>query len=87
MVFSSQGGVTNKAMLVAHAATTAPGESQWYLFNDFTVEQISSEEALTFNAAWKMPAVLLYQLKAANNKTTTDWKTNMDTSILFKDPR
>ncbi|KAK3381583.1 ubiquitin carboxyl-terminal hydrolase-domain-containing protein [Podospora didyma] len=70
---------------VAHAAAAAPGESQWYLFNDFTVEPISSEEALTFNAAWKMPAILLYQLKAANNKTTTDWKTNMDTSILFND--
>lgn len=42
-------------------------------------------EALTFNAAWKMPAVLLFQTKAANNTSSTDWKTRLDTSILYND--
>jgi PAB-dependent poly(A)-specific ribonuclease subunit 2 len=49
------------------------------------VRPISTAEALTFNAAWKMPAVLLFQVKTANNKTNMDWKTKLDTSILYKD--
>jgi PAB-dependent poly(A)-specific ribonuclease subunit 2 len=32
-----------------------------------------------------MPAVLLFQMKAANNTSNTDWKTKLDTSILYKD--
>ncbi|KAG7286596.1 poly(A)-specific ribonuclease [Staphylotrichum longicolle] len=70
---------------VAHADATAPGESKWHLFNDFSVRPVSTAEALTFNAAWKMPAVLLFQTKAANNKSNMDWKTKLDTSILYKD--
>lgn len=69
---------------VAHSEPTAPAESRWHLFNDFAVRPISTAEAFTFNAAWKMPSVLLYQLKTANNKSTTDWKTNLDTSILYQ---
>ncbi|KAL2021290.1 hypothetical protein VTK56DRAFT_7369 [Thermocarpiscus australiensis] len=70
---------------VAHAETTPPGESKWHLFNDFSVRPVSTAEALTFNAAWKTPAVVLFQLKAANNKHNMDWKTKLDTSILYKD--
>jgi PAB-dependent poly(A)-specific ribonuclease subunit 2 len=55
------------------------------LFNDFSVRPVSSAEALTFNAAWKTPAVLLFQLKGANNKSSMEWKTKLDTSILYKD--
>lgn len=62
-----------------------PSESQWHLFNDFSVRSVSSAEALTFNAAWKMPAVLVYHLKAANNYLDTGWKDNLDTSVLFTD--
>jgi PAB-dependent poly(A)-specific ribonuclease subunit 2 len=32
-----------------------------------------------------MPTVVLFQMKAANNKSNSDWKTKMDTSILYKD--
>ncbi|KAK4119549.1 hypothetical protein N657DRAFT_581467 [Parathielavia appendiculata] len=70
---------------VAHAEATPPGESRWHLFNDFSVRPVSAAEALTFNAAWKMPAVLLYQIKAANNKSNMDWKAKLDTSILYRD--
>ncbi|KAK3349906.1 ubiquitin carboxyl-terminal hydrolase-domain-containing protein [Lasiosphaeria hispida] len=70
---------------VAHSLPTAPGESRWHLFNDFSVRPALTAEALTFNAAWKVPAVLLYELKAASNKTTMDWKMNLDTSILYRD--
>ncbi|KAK4145241.1 ubiquitin carboxyl-terminal hydrolase-domain-containing protein [Dichotomopilus funicola] len=70
---------------VAHAEPTPPAESKWHLFNDFSVRPISATEALTFNATWKMPSILLYQVKAANNTTNTDWKTQLDTSILYQD--
>ncbi|AEO64295.1 uncharacterized protein THITE_2110294 [Thermothielavioides terrestris NRRL 8126] len=70
---------------VAHAETTPPGESKWHLFNDFSVRPVSAAEALRFNAAWKMPAVLLFQMKAANNQSNMDWKAKLDTSILYKD--
>ncbi|KAL2187287.1 hypothetical protein L209DRAFT_753216 [Thermothelomyces heterothallicus CBS 203.75] len=71
---------------VAHAEATPSGESKWHLFNDFSVLPTSAAEALTFNAAWKMPAILLFQIKAANNKFNMDWKTNLDTSVLYRDP-
>ncbi|KXX75827.1 PAB-dependent poly(A)-specific ribonuclease subunit PAN2 [Madurella mycetomatis] len=71
---------------VAHAEATPPGENKWHLFNDFSVRPVCSAEALTFNAAWKMPSVLLFQLKAANNRSNMDWKAKLDTSILYKDP-
>lgn len=69
----------------AHAEPEPPGESQWHLFNDFSVTPISTAEALTFNTWWKMPSVLVYQLKSANNKLDTAWKMNIDTSVLHMD--
>lgn len=72
---------------VAHAEPTSPAESRWHLFNDFSVKSVSAAEALTFNAAWKTPSVLVFQQKAANNRHSTDWIEKMDTSILFMDPR
>lgn len=69
----------------AHSEPEPPGESQWHLFNDFSVKQISTAEALTFNTWWKMPSVLVYQLKSANNKLDTDWVRNIDTSVLHMD--
>jgi PAB-dependent poly(A)-specific ribonuclease subunit 2 len=68
---------------VAHTEPKPPPESQWYLFNDFSVRPVSTAEALTFNTAWKIPSVIVYQLKSANNRIDNDWKNNMDTSVLF----
>ncbi|KAK4199754.1 putative PAB-dependent poly(A)-specific ribonuclease subunit PAN2 [Triangularia verruculosa] len=70
---------------VAHSEPTPPTESKWHLFNDFSVRRVSSAEALTFNAAWKLPSVLMYQIKQANNRSNSEWKTRLDTSILYKD--
>ncbi|ROW03387.1 hypothetical protein VSDG_01414 [Cytospora chrysosperma] len=70
---------------VAHAEPEPPGESQWHLFNDFSVKQVSTAEALTFNTRWKMPSMLVYQLKTANNQLDTDWVKNIDTSVLHMD--
>lgn len=70
---------------VAHAEPTPPGDSQWHLFNDFSVKPVSAAEALTFNSRWKMPSVLVYQLKTANNNLDTEWAKNIDTSVLHFD--
>ncbi|GAA5954496.1 hypothetical protein JCM21900_005967 [Sporobolomyces salmonicolor] len=39
---------------------TTPGSS-WHVFNDFLVRSISEQEALSFPANWKIPAVLFYE--------------------------
>lgn len=36
-------------------------KNQWYLFNDFLVRPLSEQEALSFPASWKVPAVLLWE--------------------------
>ena len=73
--------------LVAHSEQEAPGYSQWHLFNDFLVRSVSSEEALTFNTAWKLPSVIAFQVKEANNKIDTEWKNHLDTSLLYQDQK
>lgn len=70
---------------VAHAQPTAPQTSQWHLFNDFLVRSVGTEEALSFHPAWKMPSVIGFQIKEANNKIDMDWKKNIDTSLLYED--
>ena len=56
----------------------------WHLFNDFLVTPVSAPEALAFNASWKTPTVLLFQTKEANNKISTDWQKQLDTSVLYQ---
>ncbi|KAF5670593.1 pab-dependent poly(A)-specific ribonuclease subunit PAN2 [Fusarium heterosporum] len=46
---------------------------------------VTTEDALTFNTSWKVPSVVAYQVKDENNKIDTEWKKNIDTSILYKD--
>ncbi|KAI6783498.1 ubiquitin carboxyl-terminal hydrolase family protein [Emericellopsis cladophorae] len=70
---------------VAHAEPTDPGKSKWHLFNDFLVRSVTAEEALTFNTAWKLPSVLAFQVKEANNQMDTSWKITLDTSLLYQD--
>lgn len=72
-------------LIVAHSAETPPERSQWHLFNDFHVVPVAREEALTFNASWKLPSVLTFQLKDANNKIDNSWKDTLDTSLLYYD--
>ncbi|KAL4724069.1 poly(A)-specific ribonuclease [Fusarium chlamydosporum] len=90
MAINIESGQTQKSHLVsmvnvAHAEPDAPAESRWHLFNDFLVRSVSTEEALTFNTSWKVPSVVAYQVKDENNKIDTDWKKNIDTSILYQD--
>lgn len=74
-------------MIVAHSQPTAPPESQWHLFNDFLVRPLRSEEALSFNISWKIPSVITYQLKGANNRVDNSWKQRLDTSLLYMDQK
>ncbi|RBR26581.1 uncharacterized protein FIESC28_00578 [Fusarium coffeatum] len=90
MAINIESGQTQKSHLVsminvAHAEPEPPAESRWHLFNDFLVRSVSTEEALTFNTSWKVPSVVAYQVKDENNKIDTEWKKNIDTSILYKD--
>jgi PAB-dependent poly(A)-specific ribonuclease subunit 2 len=72
-------------MTVAHSRPTAPAESQWHLFNDFLVRPTKPEDALAFNATWKTPSVIAFQVKGANNRIDNSWKQNLDTSLLYMD--
>ncbi|KAI0009250.1 PAB-dependent poly(A)-specific ribonuclease subunit PAN2 [Xylariaceae sp. FL0662B] len=85
-----EGGQQQRSHLVAmaniaHSAPVAPGQSQWYLFNDFHVKPIPPVEALTFNTTWKTPSVITYQAKSANNQLDSSWKRNLDTRLLYLD--
>ncbi|KFA65317.1 hypothetical protein S40285_02673 [Stachybotrys chlorohalonatus IBT 40285] len=90
MAINIESGQTQKPHLVAmvnaaHSEPEAPGQSQWHLFNDFLVRSVSTEEALTFNASWKVPSVVAFQVKKANNKIDMEWRKNIDTSLLYQD--
>ena len=59
-------------------------DDDWHLFNDFLVRHISIEEALRFDPIWKLPSVLTYQVKSARHAIDDSWKTNLDTSLLYR---
>lgn len=84
-MISSLGYMILLTITVAHSQPVAPAEPQWHLFNDFLVRPVKTEEALSFNTTWKMPSVITYQIKAANNRIDNSWKTNLDTSLLYID--
>lgn len=63
----------------------AQEHSSWHLFNDFLVRPIVKDEALAFNTLWKLPSVIAYQIKAANNHIDDNWKMNLETSLLHLD--
>ncbi|WZH49224.1 ubiquitin carboxyl-terminal hydrolase-domain-containing protein [Fusarium acuminatum] len=86
MAINIESGQTQKSHLVSMVnEPEAPGESRWHLFNDFLVKSVTTEDALTFNTSWKVPSVIAYQVKDENNKIDTEWKKNIDTSILYQD--
>lgn len=51
------------------------------------MRSVSTEEALAFNTAWKLPSVVTYQVKEANNKIDTQWRNHLDTSLLYQDQK
>ncbi|KAI9840488.1 MAG: poly(A)-specific ribonuclease [Sclerophora amabilis] len=70
---------------VALSASEPQPSSQWHLFNDFLVKNVSKDEALRFVPSWKVPSVLAFQVKAGSNAVDDSWKDELDTSILYHD--
>lgn len=67
------------------AETRTEGESNWHLFNDFLVRPVSKDEALDFTPKWKMPSVLVFQLKSDRSIIDNSWKSHIDTLLLYAD--
>ncbi|CAB4393897.1 unnamed protein product [Rhizophagus irregularis] len=61
-------------------------KSPWYLFNDFSVKNITEQEVFNFQGVWKMPVVLYYsRVDISDLMDTSDLPSEIDKSILFKD--
>ena len=56
----------------------------WHLFNDFMVRPVSGQEALHFDPRWKLPSIITYQAKGTSHHLDHTWKSEIDTSILFR---
>lgn len=56
--------------------------TQWYLFNDFSIESINKNEAIDFNMDWKVPCILYYMVDKINNKYDLTIKNPNEVSIL-----
>ncbi|KAF7323198.1 PAN2-PAN3 deadenylation complex catalytic subunit PAN2 [Mycena chlorophos] len=46
---------------VPEADQPGPLSSPWFVFNDFVVQNISEQEALSFPDSWKVPAIVYYE--------------------------
>ncbi|KAF8274229.1 PAB-dependent poly-A-specific ribonuclease subunit PAN2 [Lactarius quietus] len=71
---------------VPEAGDTEGSFSPWFVFNDFSVQNISEEEALSFPGKWKVPAILY--LERADCQEQLDYSKlsdTIDTSILSQD--
>ncbi|KAF2858667.1 hypothetical protein K470DRAFT_259573 [Piedraia hortae CBS 480.64] len=81
-------GEGQKSHLVAlvNAALTRPNaqESDWHLINDFLARPVSADEALHFDARWKLPSVITYQLKSKAGVLDEEWKSHLDTGVLYR---
>ena len=72
----------------------SPEPHDWYLFNDFAVQKISTEEALHFEPSFKTPVILAYQVRCRRDsdvegqlidyrKLDDNWKVSLDPSCLY----
>ncbi|XP_006458223.1 hypothetical protein AGABI2DRAFT_183307 [Agaricus bisporus var. bisporus H97] len=60
--------------------------SPWFIFNDFVVNNVSEDEALSFPDRWKVPAIVY--LERSNVQSTLDFgqlPDQLDPSILYQD--
>lgn len=75
-----------QAHMVTFVRPTAAEESNWLLFNDFLVKEVTSEEALSYPGPWKVPSVLSYErVKDLGMQTHDMFAPKLDKSILFQD--
>jgi PAB-dependent poly(A)-specific ribonuclease subunit 2 len=61
-----------------------PKRENWHLFNDFMVRPVPPQEALHFDARWKLPSVITYQAVTASHHIDGSWKDRLDTNILYR---
>ncbi|KAI6868491.1 hypothetical protein KC318_g19308, partial [Hortaea werneckii] len=62
-----------------------PAQSpNWHLVNDFLVRPIPEDEALHFDARWRLPSVIMYQAKSKSHILDDSWKRELDTSVLYR---
>ncbi|KAF9532295.1 ubiquitin carboxyl-terminal hydrolase-domain-containing protein [Crepidotus variabilis] len=74
------------AIIKVPQAEEAGASSPWYLFNDFVVRNISAEEALVFQAQWKIPAILYLERVDVRDQIQLDTLRNsLDSTILSRD--
>ncbi|KAF8201644.1 ubiquitin carboxyl-terminal hydrolase-domain-containing protein [Pholiota molesta] len=67
-------------------AEKAGVSSPWFLFNDFVVNNISQEEALSFPDKWKFPAIVyLGRLDLRESLNFNELRFELDSSILSRD--
>ena len=65
-------GATDKKHLVLQlnkAPADQVGSSDWFLFNDFVVEKVSSQDVVSF-PAWKHPCIVCFEACGANEPPT-----------------
>ncbi|PSK54749.1 hypothetical protein B9Z65_3838 [Elsinoe australis] len=72
---------------VSSSSRDPEDNNSWHLFNDFLVRPISAEDALRFDATWKLPSVLAYQVKSASKVMDDSWKDSLDPTLLYHLPR
>ncbi|GJJ12243.1 hypothetical protein Clacol_006484 [Clathrus columnatus] len=61
-------------------------DSPWFIFNDFTVQNVSESEALSFPGTWKVPAILyLERIDIRENLNYSDLPEDQDLAILSCD--
>lgn len=61
-----------------------PAEDDWHLFNDFLVRQLPADEALHFDASWKLPAVLAYQASEHRHAIDDSWVDHLERRLLYQ---
>ncbi|CAL1703566.1 unnamed protein product [Somion occarium] len=70
----------------AEATRQGQDDSPWYIFNDFSVQNIAEDEALSFPASWKVPTVLYFE--RVDRRSQLDFSSlqkEIDASILSQD--
>lgn len=73
----------NEAHMVSFVRLSESEDSNWLLFNDFLVRQVTAEEALSYPGPWKVPAVLSYEkLKDFTSRTSTKEASPLDLSVI-----
>ncbi|XP_057379183.1 PAN2-PAN3 deadenylation complex catalytic subunit PAN2-like isoform X3 [Daphnia carinata] len=61
--------------------------SNWFVFNDFAVNPITPDEAISFFPDWKLPCLLFYSKDVANGFHLTDHPSNPITADVFKEDK